>query len=201
MRTYRWQLTVAILYFLALSASATTCYVNVNSTNAQSPFLDWSTAATNIQDAVDVAVAGDEVVVMDGVYGVGGRVVYGAMTNRVAVDKPITLRSVNGPNATFIQGASPAGNSAVRCVYLSDGAILSGFTLTNGATRNSGDLTRERSGGGLWCQSTNSFASNCVLVQTWQARMAAECMEVHWRIASSGRTIVRLMAVASLMAR
>ena len=54
------------------SAAATTHFVDVNSTNAAPPFTSLATAATNIQDAVDVAVAGDEVVVTNGVYPGGG---------------------------------------------------------------------------------------------------------------------------------
>src|SRR6266516_6969987 len=84
------------------SALAGVRYVNLNSTNATPPYTNWSTAATNIQNAVDAAVAGDEIVVTNGTYATGGRAVYGAMTNRVAVDKPLALRSVNGPQFTTV---------------------------------------------------------------------------------------------------
>src|SRR6266853_6508130 len=112
-------------------------YVDVNSTNATLPYTSWANAATNIQDAVDAAVAGDEIVVTNGIYATGGRTVDGVTTNRVAVDKPLALRSVNGPQSTIIDGGQ-----LTRCAYLTNGASLSSFTLTNG---------RAPVGGGLWC--------------------------------------------------
>jgi len=149
---------------IASNVSATVSYVDLNSGNPTPPYTNWTVAATAIQDAVDAANAGDEIVVTNGVYRTGGRIVYGAMSNRVAVTKPVTLRSVNGAAVTVIEGCPIIGDSAVRCVYLTNGATLAGFTLTNGATRSAGDESRERNGGGSWCDSTSAVLSNCVLV-------------------------------------
>src|SRR5216684_2987636 len=125
-------LAAALLLATNASAQADVHYVDVNCTNATTPYTNWATAATNIQDAVDAAVAGDEIVVTNGIYATGGWA-----GNRVTVDKPLTLRSVNGPQLTAIEGGGTA-IQAIRCVYLTNGTSLSGFTLTNGFTYDNG---------------------------------------------------------------
>ncbi len=156
-------LAASLLAYHSINASATVRYVDLNSASPTSPYTNWTEAATNIQDAVDVAAAGDQILVTNGVYQTGGRVVNEALTNRVAVTKPITVQSVNGPQVTVIKGYPISGDSAVRCVYLTNAAVLTGFTLTNGTTRTSGDPVQAQCGGAVWCESLSAILSNCVL--------------------------------------
>ena len=143
--------------------SGTAHFVSIRGTNSAVPYTNWVTAATNIQDAIDVANSDEPIIVSNGVYKTGGRVVYEALTNRVVLYKPVTVQSLNGPSVTVIEGYPAIGAFAVRCAYLTNGATLMGFTLTNGATANAGDAVKSRSGGGVWCESTNASVINCFI--------------------------------------
>ena len=160
------RLALVLVLGFALTATAATRYVNQSNSTPAFPYTNWATAATRIQDAVNAAAAGEEVVVTNGVHSTGATAVYG-MSNRVAVTKAVTVRSVNGPLVTQIVGyqvpGSTNGSAAVRCVYLTNGAVLAGFTLTNGATQASASSTRGMSGGGVWCEGTSAVVSNCVI--------------------------------------
>jgi hypothetical protein len=146
---FRALLALAILGGpMPLRAAAAVHYVDVNSTNPTPPYTNWPTAATNIQDAVDAASVRDEVVVADGIYASGSRPDPNGYGDRVVVDKPLGLRSVSGAQFTVID----AGQSN-RCAYLTNGASLSGFTLTNGYDAGS------EGGGGVH----GGTMSNCVL--------------------------------------
>ncbi len=152
---------VAFVVFPVIALGATH-YVSPSGLH-KAPYTNWVNAATNIQDAIDVSIAGDKVLVTNGVYDTGGVAVQGSMTNRIAVTNAVTVRSVNGPEVTSILGSGPLGDGAVRCAYVSAGARLEGFTLTHGATRRSGDEATERSGGGAWCESS-AVLSNCTIL-------------------------------------
>jgi hypothetical protein len=131
--------------------------------NAASPYTSWATAAATIQAAVDVAGNGDIVLVTNGVYDTGEVINYPAgstLSNRVAIYKPVIVRSINGPDVTTIDGVS-----AIRCVYLAEGAILEGFTIANGRTRIYGyEPVEDYSGAGVWCQGSNAFVTNCAII-------------------------------------
>jgi hypothetical protein len=142
------------LEFLALRADATTYYVDINSTNPVAPYTNWSTASLDIQSAVNETTNGDMVLVNDGVYESSGYTAPDGNLSCVVVSNTITLQSVNGTNATYINGSN-----TMRCVYLTDGVSLIGFTLTNGYVPYPGGA-----GGGAYCTSTNAMLVNCVLV-------------------------------------
>lgn len=128
----------------SVPVSATDRYVSAEGGHVP-PFTSWAEAATNIQDTIDASLAGDTVWVTNGVFNVGGRFASG-QTNRIVISNGVTVRSINGPAETVIEGYQVPGitngSAAIRCAFIDSYAVLSGFTLRGGATMADG------SGGG-----------------------------------------------------
>ncbi len=162
MRVFLRTLTMAVASW-AVSSSAATHFVDLNGINPFPPYTDWSTAATNIQDAINSAGVNDVVLVTNGVYQYGGDSFNGS--NRVDVAAGVTLQSVNGPAVTIIQGYQIAGTTngpaAVRCAYVREFGKLFGFTLAGGATVSSSS-DGSLNGGGL-ATDTQCVISNCII--------------------------------------
>ena len=94
---------------------------------------------------------------------------YETLTNRIAITKPLTVQSVNGPAVTIIEGYQVPGTTngigAVRCVYMTNNATLIGFTITHGATYTNADSFYDECIGGVMCANfTNSVLSNCTII-------------------------------------
>lgn len=148
-------------------ADTEVCFVSPDGSNTH-PYTTWETAAHAIQDAVDAVPSGGVVLVADGVYSQGVRIVTtpGPVTEktRVWVDKPIIVKSMSGPEHTTIVGASLT-QDRVRGAYVCAGAELHGFTVRGGyaaQVRTSDGAVFGRDGGGVLCE-PGAMVSNCVL--------------------------------------
>ena len=94
---------------------------------------------TSIQEAVDAAASGDEVLVMPGRY----------RETISIIGKDIHLVSSGGPVGTIIDGSG--SGPVIHCIRLSTNSSIQGFTITNGVAPNVG--------GGIYL---TSFASPLV---------------------------------------
>lgn len=158
-------------------AEQTVRYVDADNPTPASPFTEgWASAAATIQDALDVAAAGDLILVTNGIYSKGGALTPGySLSNRVCITKALTVRAVSAdPAETVIVGApSPVtggvGTNAVRGVYMVANSALIGFTVSNGFTYLVGNDPNERRGGGIYAMSHwilgqhSQVISNCVV--------------------------------------
>lgn len=146
--------------------SYTVRYVSKNGAHVY-PFTSWETAATNFQNAIEAAFPGNTILVTNGIYNTGFVAIPdSALTNRIIIDKAITVKSVNGPDYTIIAGCGQINSQAMRCVYLNNReAVISGFTISNGQTLVDGNYI-DRYGGGIYIDSGGTV-SNCIILNCY----------------------------------
>ena len=152
------QLTAIVLILCSIligTVLAATSYVVPPGTPGVTPtanYTSWATAATNIQDAIDVVGSGGLVLVTNGTY---------VLTNQITVANSITVRSFNNGavdrDGTIINGNYPTVTN--RCVFLDyQSAVLDGFTITNGY----GDVASVSGhGGGIFLD--QGTVTNCLI--------------------------------------
>ncbi|MDD5708343.1 MAG: choice-of-anchor Q domain-containing protein, partial [Kiritimatiellae bacterium] len=142
------------------SAGETACCTNLNCVTVNetwhvalsgdhTTFLDWATAATNIQAAVDRANHGDRIKVAAGAYD---------LTNQIVIGKRVLVEAVDGRDATFLVGGYPACTN--RCLLLNHAeAVVDGFTITNGFNADAWPTV----GGGVMI--SNGTLRNCTVTR------------------------------------
>jgi hypothetical protein len=130
----------------AWRGSADILYVWRASPTPLAPYATWATAAHAIQPAVDAAAAGDLILVTNDYYNAFGGEAWGS--NVVVLAKAVTLESVGG-------SARISGVNNLRAVYMTNGAVLSGFRLQFGSIAYPG--------AGVFCDH-GGLVTNCSIV-------------------------------------
>ena len=126
-------------------AQAATRHVNASNPSPAPPYTNWATAATTIQDAIQAASSGDEILVAPGEY----LATPGAIL--IPADKPLTLRS------TQRHAAIVDAQRSNRCFTVEGaGSRIEGFVIQNGVAGGG-------SGGGGVFLATNSLLLDCII--------------------------------------
>jgi len=158
MSKMKQQLIIVLVMGTVISGtiSASTSYVVTPGTAGVTPtanYTSWATAATNIQDAIDVVGSGGLVLVTNGTY---------TLDAMLELTNGITLRSFTNDSVdrdgTIINGNYLAASN--RCVYLSGvGTVMDGFTVTNGYAL---DTALSGNGGGVYIDQDGTV-TNCLI--------------------------------------
>jgi hypothetical protein len=108
----RWLIIsiVGAIMIISLAAAAKAATLEVGPSGSGYTYI-------SIQEAINDAVDGDQVLVQDGTY----------MEKIYFSQKTITVKSVNGEGSTIIDG-----NASGSVVRIGANSVLNGFTITNG---------------------------------------------------------------------
>jgi len=156
-----WLAALACLLAACTAATAGTVYVNGTMGNdAWSGLCQTWDGATcgpkqTIQAGIDIAVAGDTVLVADGIY---------SGTGNKDLDfngKAITVQSASADPATCIIDCQGSGRGFYFHIGETAVCVVSGFTIRNG--RAVSVSPGGANGGGVCCDSSSPTLANCVI--------------------------------------
>ncbi len=147
-KMYAFVFGIAWRSLLAACYAGTVHYVSLDGGHV-SPFTNWVHAATNIQDAVDVALDCDTVLVSNGTY---------SLVAEIIVTNNIVLESLAGPEESVINAASEHRSLNL----LSDQCTISGFIFHREWDREP-DYSPPLYGGGILSASKLNLITNCVI--------------------------------------
>ena len=99
-----------------INVSVITNFVVLNGKHI-SPFDSWENAATNIQNAIDIAADFSVILVSNGIY---------YIDSPISLQKPLILKSLNGAESCIIDG-----KGINRCAVVGTNAVVNGFTIQN----------------------------------------------------------------------
>ncbi|MCG2660025.1 MAG: right-handed parallel beta-helix repeat-containing protein [Kiritimatiellae bacterium] len=162
---------LAIGLWAAVAAQAADRFVSLTGTNdTAGGYTNWAGASTNIQDAINVAVAPETIWVTNGYYmstsNVVGvtRLANPSNYTMVCVNKAVKLRSMNGPAATILDANGSATTQRHCLIVNTAGAVVDGFTVRGGY------ITSARFpgyphylGGGILSYTRDALVTNCII--------------------------------------
>lgn len=160
-----------------------TLYVNVVAEEHVLPFAMPETGASSIQDAVDAAVDGCEIVVYPGVYGI---------TQEIKVEKALDIHGLTGDPEDVVVTRATSG--AYRIFYLNNGVVkvsgvvmengrvngsgggaatfgILGGTISNAVIRGSSCYNYSGSGGAIALNYQDALVTHCVISNCWTETM------------------------------
>ncbi len=164
---------IAVAMTVAAPLSAATIHVDLTATGANNG-SNWANAYTDLQDALAIAVSGDEIWVAAGTYKPtlgtdqsatftlsSGIAVYGGFdgseTSLGERDYESNLTALSGEIGA--PGASDNSDRVVAIEGIGNNAVLDGFTISDGNSETFGGLA----GGGVYLYRTNATLRNLTI--------------------------------------